>query len=325
MFGAMFSGAATSSVLNTTNYSLTNSATSLSCSVTTTTDGCLLYAICRGEDPSTHAAATLDSASIAAGWILVQSIAGSPGVYVGGSIAYKICAGQQTETVTFNLGGTTSCEIAVAAFKPASYTPSGSAGTIGINIGVSGVGAETAASTGTIGIAIGVAGVGAETAASTGTVGIQVGVVGAGSSTSGGTSTGTIGLNIGVAGVGAQTDAATGTIGIAVGVAGVGQAAQNVSAAGTIGLQIDVAGVSAGAANTGGHWLSPKQIKALKKKQLKEEKAREAAWKKRQEEANELSGEIRELLNPPKATPLVIDEPEDDDEDEDLELLLLHS
>jgi len=104
----------------------------------------------------------------------------------------------------------------------------------------------TAASTGTVGIAIGVAGVGAETAAGVGTVGLNIAVAGTAQSTA--ASVGSVGLAISVAGVGAEAAAGVGSIGLNIAVAGVGQGTSPGAAVGSIGLNIDVEGV--GAANT---------------------------------------------------------------------------
>lgn len=182
----------------------------------------------------------------------------------------------------------------------------GSAGTIGLQIGVSGAGNALIKSAGTVGLQIGVSGVGKSTAASKGTVSLQIGVSGHGAATA--KSTGNIGLNLGLTGVAPHIAAAAGTIGLNLGIIGHGQR---------------IGGRDVGLP------LTPEQLRK-RREDLKIRQARiDAEIEAKRADGERLRAGLREALHGP--SPPVFDTPSleisttdgMDDEDEDIEFLLL--
>lgn len=187
--------------------------------------------------------------------------------YDGAYGFYKIVAATTTQTFTPVWTGAAHASAVIATFK--ATAPTGSVGSIAVDIAVAGTGAALKAASGSIALDIALAAQGRALAAATGSIGLDIavaatgraiipasgaisldiGVTGIGRALA--VSAGSVALNIAVSGVAAALSSSAGTIGLNLDVSGVGQSSQSGSS-GSVGLNIDVLGTSAVGASSAG-------------------------------------------------------------------------
>lgn len=180
--------------------------------------------------------------------------------YDGAYGFYKIVSSTASQTFTPVWTGSAHASAVLATFK--ATAPSGSVGSIAVDIAVAGTGAalktasgsialnialaaqgrSIAATTGAIGLDIAVSGIGRAGIQASGAIGLDIGVIGVAQATA--SSIGSLALDISVSGVAVALSSSAGAIGLNLDVSGVGQASQSGSS-GSIDLNIDVLGTSA--------------------------------------------------------------------------------